>query len=161
MQDLLSMYQHHAKRQGWRFEIISSADTDAGGLREVVANITGNGVYGKLKYESGTHRVQRVPATESQGRIHTSTVTVALLPQATEVCASSIYSGVRPYVYAYMYRLDMRLTLWYFLQVDVELHERDLRIDTFRAGGAGGQHVNTTDRYGGHRGALRVLLRLI
>lgn len=86
VQDLLSMYQHHAKRNGWRFEVMNKSDTDAGGLREVVANMTGMGVYGQLKYESGTHRVQRVPATESQGRIHTSTVTVALLPHATEVC---------------------------------------------------------------------------
>jgi peptide chain release factor 1 len=113
VQDLLAMYQHHAKRHGWRFEVVTAAATDAGGYREVVCNIAGDGVYGQLKHESGTHRVQRVPATESQGRIHTSTVTVALLPQASEV--------------------------------DVALHEKDLRIDTFRAGGAGGQHVNTTD----------------
>lgn len=86
MQDLLQMYQNHAKRHGWRFEVLSASSTDAGGYREVVAQISGTGVYGQLKYESGTHRVQRVPATESQGRIHTSTVTVALLPQATEVC---------------------------------------------------------------------------
>lgn len=113
VQDLLNMYQNHAKKSGWRMETLSSSPTDAGGFREVVANITGVGVYGQLKHESGTHRVQRVPATESQGRIHTSTVTVALLPQASEV--------------------------------DVDVHEKDLRIDTFRSGGAGGQHVNTTD----------------
>ncbi len=107
------MYQRYAGSQGWRFEVLDYADTELGGLKEGVAEITGRSVFARLKYESGVHRVQRVPATESQGRIHTSTVTVAVLPEAEEV--------------------------------DVQVNESDLRIDTYRASGAGGQHVNKTD----------------
>ena len=111
--ELFGMYQRYAGTQGWRFEILDYADTELGGLKEGVAEITGRNVFARLKYESGVHRVQRVPATESQGRIHTSTVTVAVLPEAEEV--------------------------------DVQINETDLRIDTYRASGAGGQHVNKTD----------------
>ena len=110
---LFGMYQRYAGAQGWRFEVLDYADTELGGLKEGVAEITGRNVFARLKYESGVHRVQRVPATESQGRIHTSTVTVAVLPEAEEV--------------------------------DVQINETDLRIDTYRASGAGGQHVNKTD----------------
>ncbi len=111
--ELFGMYQRYAGQQGWRFEVLDYADTELGGLKEGVAEITGRNVFARLKYESGVHRVQRVPATESQGRIHTSTVTVAVLPEAEEV--------------------------------DVQINETDLRIDTYRASGAGGQHVNKTD----------------
>ncbi|WP_158803799.1 MULTISPECIES: peptide chain release factor 1 [unclassified Acidisoma] len=110
---LFGMYQRYAELQGWRFEILEYADTELGGLKEGIANITGRNVFARLKFESGVHRVQRVPATENQGRIHTSTVTVAVLPEAEEV--------------------------------DVEINESDLRIDVYRASGAGGQHVNKTE----------------
>jgi peptide chain release factor 1 len=111
--ELFQMYQKYAGLHGWRFEILEYGDTELGGLKEGIAEITGNGVFARLKYESGVHRVQRVPATESQGRIHTSTVTVAVLPEAEEV--------------------------------DVQIDESDLRIDVYRASGAGGQHVNKTE----------------
>ena len=111
--ELFQMYQKYAGLHGWRFEILEYGDTELGGLKEGIAEITGNGVFARLKYESGVHRVQRVPATESQGRIHTSTVTVAVLPEAEEV--------------------------------DVQIDEGDLRIDVYRASGAGGQHVNKTE----------------
>ena len=111
--ELFGMYQRYAATKGWRFELMDYADTELGGLKEGVAEISGRGVFARLKYESGVHRVQRVPATESQGRIHTSTVTVAVLPEAEEV--------------------------------DVQVNESDLRIDTYRASGAGGQHINKTD----------------
>lgn len=111
--DLLKMYTNYALSKGWRAEVDSSSSTDLGGFREVVLHIKGKNVYGHLKHESGVHRVQRVPATETSGRIHTSTATVAVLPEAKEV--------------------------------DVNINPADLRIDVFRASGAGGQHVNTTD----------------
>jgi len=111
--DLLRMYQRHAEAQGWRFEIVEQQDTELGGIREVIANVQGQGVFARLKYESGVHRVQRVPATEGSGRIHTSAATVAVLPEAAEV--------------------------------ELDIPVGDLRIDTMRASGAGGQHVNTTD----------------
>jgi peptide chain release factor 1 len=111
--ELFGMYQRYAELRGWRFEILEYADTGLGGLKEGIGEITGRNVFARLKYESGVHRVQRVPATESQGRIHTSTVTVAVLPEAEEV--------------------------------DVEVDETDLRIDVYRASGAGGQHVNKTE----------------
>ena len=111
--ELFGMYQRYAATKGWRFELMDYADTELGGLKEGVAEITGRGVFARLKYESGVHRVQRVPATESQGRIHTSTVTVAVLPEAEDV--------------------------------DVQVNDADLRIDTYRASGAGGQHINKTD----------------
>ena len=111
--DLLRMYSNYALNKGWRTAIESSSSTDLGGFREVVVHISGKNVYGHLKYESGVHRVQRVPATEGSGRIHTSTATVAVLPEAKEV--------------------------------DVTIKSEDLRIDVYRASGAGGQHVNTTD----------------
>jgi peptide chain release factor 1 len=111
--ELFAMYQKYATLRGWRFEILDYNDTELGGLKEGIAEITGRNVFARLKYESGVHRVQRVPATESQGRIHTSTVTVAVLPEAEEV--------------------------------DVQVDENDLRIDVFRASGAGGQHVNKTE----------------
>jgi peptide chain release factor 1 len=110
--ELFRMYSKFAERQGWRLEIMSSSDTGIGGLKEVIATIEGRGVYSKLKYESGVHRVQRVPATEASGRIHTSTVTVAVLPEAEEV--------------------------------DIQINEKDLRVDTFCSSGPGGQSVNTT-----------------
>ena len=110
---LFEMYQRYAENRGWRFEILDYADTGIGGIKEGIAEITGRAVFARLKYESGVHRVQRVPATESQGRIHTSTVTVAVLPEAEEV--------------------------------DVAINEGDLRIDVYRASGAGGQHVNKTE----------------
>src|SRR5476651_537561 len=110
--ELFRMYTMYAERHGWRLEVMSSNDTGVGGLKEVIAMIEGRGVYSKLKYESGVHRVQRVPATEASGRIHTSTVTVAVLPEAEEV--------------------------------DVQIHDKDLRIDTFCSSGPGGQSVNTT-----------------
>ncbi len=111
--ELFGMYQRYAALKGWRFEILEYGDTELGGLKEGIAEITGRGVFARLKYKSGVHRVQRVPATESQGRIHTSTVTVAVLPEAEEV--------------------------------DVQVDEGDLRIDVYRASGAGGQHVNKTE----------------
>ncbi len=110
--ELFRMYTMFAERQGWRLEVMSSSDTGVGGLKEVIATIEGRGAYSKLKYESGVHRVQRVPATEASGRIHTSTVTVAVLPEAEEV--------------------------------DVQINDKDLRIDTFCSSGPGGQSVNTT-----------------
>ena len=112
--DLLRMYTRYAERQGWRVEIISASDSELGGYKEVIVRVAGAGAYSKLKFESGGHRVQRVPATETQGRIHTSACTVAVMPEADEVG-------------------------------DVELNPADLRIDTFRASGAGGQHINKTD----------------
>jgi peptide chain release factor 1 len=111
--DLFQMYQRYADLRGWRLEVISLSESDLGGVREVVAGVSGQGVFARLKYEAGVHRVQRVPATETQGRIHTSAATVAVLPEAEEV--------------------------------DVAIDERDLRIDVFRASGAGGQHVNRTE----------------
>ncbi|WP_260483122.1 peptide chain release factor 1 [Sphingomicrobium flavum] len=111
--DLLRMYQRFAELEGWRFEMISASASDVGGYKEAVASVQGKGVFAKLKFESGVHRVQRVPATESGGRIHTSAATVAVLPEAEEV--------------------------------DVQIDEKDLRIDVFRASGPGGQSVNTTD----------------
>jgi peptide chain release factor 1 len=111
--DLLRMYERYAAEQGWRFELVSANASDIGGFKEVVAQINGNGVFAKLKFESGVHRVQRVPVTESGGRIHTSAATVAVLPEPDEV--------------------------------DVSIEDKDLKIDVYRASGAGGQHVNTTD----------------
>lgn len=111
--DLFRMYQRYAEGHGWRFEPMQLSDTGIGGFKEAVVNITGKGVFARLKFESGVHRVQRVPETESGGRIHTSAATVAVLPEAEEI--------------------------------DVQIEDKDLRIDTFRAQGAGGQHVNTTD----------------
>ena len=110
--ELFRMYSKFAERQGWRIDVMSTSDTGVGGLKEVIATIEGRGAYSKLKYESGVHRVQRVPATEASGRIHTSTATVAVLPEAEEV--------------------------------DVQVNEKDLRIDTFCSSGPGGQSVNTT-----------------
>ena len=111
--ELFGAYQRYAAAQGWRFEVMDYDDSEVGGIKGATAEVQGRGVFAKLKYESGVHRVQRVPATETQGRIHTSTVTVAVLPEAEEV--------------------------------DVQINESDLRIDTYRASGAGGQHVNKTD----------------
>lgn len=111
--DLLRMYQKYAESQGWRFEILEQSLSELGGVKEVVARIVGDGVFAKLKYESGVHRVQRVPETESGGRIHTSAATVAVLPEAEDV--------------------------------DIQINPGDIRIDTMRASGSGGQHVNTTD----------------
>jgi peptide chain release factor 1 len=112
--DLLRMYTRYAERQGWRTEIVSESEGEVGGFKEVVLRVVGDGTYGKLKFESGGHRVQRVPATESQGRIHTSACTVAALAEPDEAAA-------------------------------VQISPADLRIDTYRASGAGGQHVNKTD----------------
>ncbi len=111
--DLFRMYTRYAENQGWRVEVLDANAPDLGGFKEVVFSIEGDGAYSKLKYESGVHRVQRVPTTESSGRIHTSTVTVAVLPEAAEV--------------------------------DIEVNPNDLRIDTYCASGAGGQHVNKTE----------------
>lgn len=111
--ELLRMYQRYAERKGWRTEVLEASVTPLGGVKEGILAIAGKGAYSRLKFESGVHRVQRVPDTEAQGRIHTSTVTVAVLPEAEEV--------------------------------DVEIRPEDLRIDTFRSGGAGGQHVNKTE----------------
>ena len=111
--ELLSMYQRYAAQHGWRFEMLNHSETEIGGCKEASASIAGKGVFQHLKFESGVHRVQRVPVTESGGRIHTSAATVAVLPEAEEV--------------------------------DVEVEDKDLRIDTYRAQGAGGQHVNKTD----------------
>ncbi|NOL49966.1 peptide chain release factor 1 [Pelistega europaea] len=112
--DLFRMYSRYAEQKGWRVEIMSENPSELGGYREIIARIEGEGVYGRLKYESGAHRVQRVPETESQGRVHTSACTVAVLPEADELA-------------------------------EVVLNPADLRIDTFRASGAGGQHINKTD----------------
>jgi len=111
--DLFRMYQRYAEERGWRVELISASPADLGGYKEVVASVTGQGVFARLKFESGVHRVQRVPATESGGRIHTSAATVAVLPEAEEV--------------------------------DVQIEDKDLRIDVYRSSGPGGQSVNTTD----------------
>jgi len=110
--ELFRMYSRFAERNRWRLDVLSSSDSPAGGLKEVVATIEGKGVYSRLKYESGVHRVQRVPATEASGRIHTSTATVAVLPEAEDV--------------------------------DIQINDKDLRIDTFCSSGPGGQSVNTT-----------------
>jgi peptide chain release factor 1 len=112
--DLFRMYARFAERQRWQVEIISQSPSEAGGYKEIIAKIIGNGAYSKLKFESGGHRVQRVPVTETQGRIHTSACTVAVMPEADEI-------------------------------MDVVLNPAELRIDTFRASGAGGQHINKTD----------------
>jgi len=111
--DLARMYQRHAEARGWSFEVIEEQQSELGGIRELVARVGGQGVFARLKFESGVHRVQRVPETESGGRIHTSAATVAVLPEAEDV--------------------------------DIRIDANDLRIDTMRASGAGGQHVNTTD----------------
>src|SRR5215475_7121715 len=110
--ELFRMYSRYAERQGWKIDVMSSSDTGIGGVKEVIATIEGRGAYSKLKYESGVHRVQRVPATEASGRLHTSTATVAVLPEAEDV--------------------------------DVQINDKDLRVDTFCSSGPGGQSVNTT-----------------
>ena len=112
--DLFRAYARYAEKQGWGVEVLSTHDSEAGGYKEIIARIIGKGAYSHFKFESGTHRVQRVPATESQGRIHTSACTVAILPEIDEVDA-------------------------------IEINPSDLKIDTYRSSGAGGQHVNTTD----------------
>lgn len=111
--DLARMYQRYAERMGWRFEVLEQQLSDLGGIKEFTAHVQGEGVFARLKYEAGTHRVQRVPETEAGGRIHTSAATVAVLPEAEEV--------------------------------DIDIPAADIRIDTMRSSGAGGQHVNTTD----------------
>jgi peptide chain release factor 1 len=111
--DLFRMYQRYAQIRGWTVEVESVSEGDAGGYKEIIASIGGEGVFGRLKFESGVHRVQRVPDTETQGRIHTSAATVAVLPEVEDV--------------------------------DIEIRDADLRIDTYRASGSGGQHVNKTD----------------
>lgn len=111
--DLFRMYERYAAANGWKVEVLSSSEGEAGGFKEIIATITGRGVFAKLKFESGVHRVQRVPETEASGRIHTSAATVAVLPEAEEI--------------------------------DIEIRPEDIRIDTMRSSGAGGQHVNTTD----------------
>ena len=108
------MYSRYAESQGWRVELISQREGDHGGYKEVIARLAGNGVFSRLKFESGAHRVQRVPETESQGRVHTSAATVAVLPEVEQV-------------------------------EEIEINPADLRVDTYRASGAGGQHVNKTD----------------
>ncbi len=110
--DLFRMYSMYAERRGWKLEVLNASETDLAGLKEISFSVEGEGAYSRLKFEAGTHRVQRVPETETQGRIHTSAVTVAVMPQAEEV--------------------------------DVEINPADLKVDTFRASGAGGQHVNKT-----------------
>lgn len=112
--DLFRMYSRYAEKQGWRIEVLSASEGEHGGYKEVIARVEGDNVYGKLKFESGAHRVQRVPETESQGRIHTSACTVAVLPEPDE-------------------------------QMAIDINPADLRVDTYRSSGAGGQHVNTTD----------------
>ncbi|WGM45763.1 Peptide chain release factor RF1 [Brevundimonas sp. NIBR10] len=111
--DLFRMYSRYASTRGWRVELDSATEGDAGGYKEIIATVTGDGVFGRLKFESGVHRVQRVPATETQGRIHTSAATVAVLPEVEDV--------------------------------EIDIQDKDIRIDTFRASGSGGQHVNKTD----------------
>ena len=111
--DLFRMYERYSASKGWRFEVVSASDGEVGGFKEIIASVSGRGVFAHMKFESGVHRVQRVPATETQGRIHTSAATVAVLPEAEEV--------------------------------DIEIKAEDIRIDTMRASGSGGQHVNTTD----------------
>jgi len=111
--DLFRMYQRYAATRGWRVEVESASEGEAGGFKEVIASISGDGVFGRLKFASGVHRVQRVPATEPQGRIHTSAATVAVLPEVEDV--------------------------------EIEVRDEDIRIDTYRSSGAGGQHVNKTD----------------
>lgn len=111
--DLFRMYQKYAEAQGWRVELMSASAAEMGGFKEVIASVEGKGVFAKLKFESGVHRVQRVPATENQGRIHTSAATVAVMPEAEDV--------------------------------DIDIQDKDLRIDIYRASGPGGQGVNTTD----------------
>ena len=111
--DLLAMYQRYAEKAGWNFEVVEHSNSDLGGLKEAVVSVKGQGVFARMKFESGVHRVQRVPATESGGRIHTSAATVAVLPEADDV--------------------------------DIDIPSTDIRIDTMRASGSGGQHVNTTD----------------
>ncbi len=112
--DLFRMYSRYAERQRWQVDVVSQSHSEVGGYKEIIATISGTGAYSKLKFESGVHRVQRVPETETQGRIHTSACTVAIMPEADEI-------------------------------VDVELNPADMRIDTYRSSGAGGQHVNKTD----------------
>ena len=112
--DLFRMYSRYAERQGWKVEVVSHSEGEVGGFKEIIAKIMGTGAYSNLKFESGGHRVQRVPDTETQGRIHTSACTVAIMPEADEIA-------------------------------DVNLNPADLRIDTYRASGAGGQHINKTD----------------
>jgi peptide chain release factor 1 len=112
--DLLRMYTRYAERQGWKVELVSVSESDLGGYKEVIARVVGAGAFSRLKFESGGHRVQRVPVTETQGRIHTSACTVAVMPEADELA-------------------------------EVSINPADLRIDTFRASGAGGQHINKTD----------------
>ena len=111
--DLFRMYERYAAEKGWKVEVLSASDGDVGGYKEVIAAINGKGVFAKMKFESGVHRVQRVPETEGGGRVHTSAATVAVLPEAEDI--------------------------------DIEIRNEDLRIDTMRSSGAGGQHVNTTD----------------
>ena len=111
--DLFRMYSRYASTRGWKVEIDSATEGEAGGYKEIIATVTGEGVFGRLKFESGAHRVQRVPTTEAGGRIHTSAATVAVLPEVEDV--------------------------------EIEIHDKDIRIDTFRASGSGGQHVNKTD----------------
>lgn len=112
--DLFRMYSRYAEKRGWKVEVISASHGEQGGYKELISRVKGDGVYARLKFESGAHRVQRVPATESQGRIHTSACTVAVMPEADQVG-------------------------------DIDINPSDLRVDTFRSSGAGGQHVNTTD----------------
>ncbi|MFG6159856.1 peptide chain release factor 1 [Halomonas sp. 1390] len=112
--DLFRMYSRYAEQHGWKVEVVSASHGEQGGYKEIISRVKGEGVYARLKFESGAHRVQRVPATESQGRIHTSACTVAVMPEADEVG-------------------------------DIDIDPSDLRVDTFRSSGAGGQHVNTTD----------------
>lgn len=112
--DLFRMYSRYAEKRGWRVEVVSASHGEQGGYKEVISRVKGDGVYARLKFESGAHRVQRVPATESQGRIHTSACTVAVMPEVDEVG-------------------------------DIDINPADLRVDTYRSSGAGGQHVNTTD----------------
>ena len=111
--DLFRMYSRYASSRGWKVELDSATEGDAGGYKEIIATVTGDGVFGRLKFESGVHRVQRVPQTETQGRIHTSAATVAVLPEVEDV--------------------------------EIDIQDKDIRIDTFRASGSGGQHVNKTD----------------
>ncbi len=111
--DIYRMYERYAEQQGWKIDIVSSSPSESGGFKEIICSISGDNVFGRMKYEGGVHRVQRVPATETQGRIHTSAVSVAILPEAEEV--------------------------------DIQIHENDLKVDVYRSSGPGGQSVNTTD----------------